>query len=321
MELMPEKTFGFDTTTDEALEGIDLTGKTILVTGASTGLGEETTRALASKGARVIMAARNADKLKDAASRISESTGSSQLSILVCDLGNFESIRKAAAEALEMAPSLDVLINNAGVMACPLDRTSEGHEMQFGTNHIGHFLFTCLLVPALKSAGDARIVNLSSGGHKFSGVVLDDWNFETGEYDKWQAYGRSKTANALFAVALDKRLKDQGVRAFSVHPGAIMTELGRHLTEEDITRLREEGPRGTKMTFKPIPQGAATSVWAATSPSLDGKGGLYLENVGIAEPAKHPADADGYLPHAVDPDDAEGLWTLSEVIVGQKFEF
>ena len=319
---MPAATFGFETTTDEALEGIDLTGKTVLVTGASTGLGKETCRALASKGARVILAARNADKLKEVASEISESTGNSQISVLVIDLGNFASIRKAASEALEAAPTLDILINNAGVMACPLERTSEGHEMQFGTNHIGHFLFTCLLVPALKASGKARVVNLSSGGHKFSAVNLDDWNFETGEYDKWQSYGRSKTANALFAVALDKRLKDQGVRAFSVHPGAIVTELGRHLTEADITKMREEGPRGgAPMTFKQIPQGAATSVWAATSSSLDGKGALYLENVGIAEPAKETADTNGYLPHAVDPDDAESLWTLTEQIVDQRFEF
>jgi len=319
---MPAATFGFETTTDEALEGIDLTGKTVLVTGASTGLGKETCRALASKGARVILAARNADKLKEVASEISESTGNSQISVLVIDLGNFASIRKAASEALETAPTLDILINNAGVMACPLERTSEGHEMQFGTNHIGHFLFTCLLVPALKASGKARVVNLSSGGHKFSAVNLDDWNFETGEYDKWQSYGRSKTANALFAVALDKRLKDQGVRAFSVHPGAIVTELGRHLTEADITKMREEGPRGgAPMTFKQIPQGAATSVWAATSSSLDGKGALYLENVGIAEPAKETADTNGYLPHAVDPDDAEALWTLTEQIVDQRFEF
>ena len=194
--------------------------------------------------------------------------------------------------------------------------------MQFGTNHIGHFLFTCLLVPALKASGNARVVNLSSGGHKFSAVNLDDWNFETGEYDKWQSYGRSKTANALFAVALDKRLKDQGVRAFSVHPGAIVTELGRHLTEADITKMRKEGPRGgAPMTFKQIPQGAATSVWAATSSSLDGKGGLYLENASIAEPAKETADTNGYLPHAVDPADAESLWTLTEQIVDQRFEF
>jgi NAD(P)-dependent dehydrogenase (short-subunit alcohol dehydrogenase family) len=319
---MPAATFGFETTTDEALEGIDLTGKTALVTGASTGLGKETCRALASKGARVILAARNADKLKEVAAEISESTGNSQISVLVIDLGNFASIRKAAGEALEAAPKLDILINNAGVMACPLERTSEGHEMQFGTNHIGHFLFTCLLVSALKASGNARVVNLSSGGHKFSAVNLDDWNYETGEYDKWQSYGRSKTANALFAVALDKRLKDQGVRAFSVHPGAIVTELGRHLTEADITKMRNEGPRGgAPMIFKQIPQGAATSVWAATSSSLDGKGALYLENVGIAEPAKEPTDTNGYLPHAVDPDAAEGLWTLTEQIVDQRFEF
>lgn len=319
---MSPAAFGFETTTHDVLEGVDLTRKTVLVTGASTGLGEETSRALASKGARVILAARDVEKLKAAAARISESTGNNQLSILECDLGNFASIRRAAAEALEMAPKLDLLINNAGVMACPLDRTSEGHEMQFGTNHIGHFLFTCLLIPALEAARNARVVNLSSGGHKFSAVELDDWNYEKGEYDKWQAYGRSKTANSLFSVALDKRVAGRGIRAFAVHPGAIMTELSRHLTEADIKAIREEGPRGSgPMKFKTIPQGAATSVWAATSPALDGLGGIYLEDCSIAEPAETPISHGGYVPHAVDPDDAEALWTLSEQIVGQRFLF
>ncbi len=321
---MSATAFGFETTTDHVLEGIDLTGKTILVTGASTGLGEETSRALASRGARIIMASRDVEKLKAAAARVSEATGSSQIQVLEVDLGNFASIRKAAAEALEMAPKIDVLINNAGVMACPLMRTSEGHEMQFGTNHLGHFLFTGLLIPALEAAGQARIVNLSSGGHKFSGIDLEDWNYEGGEdsYDKWQAYGRSKTANSLFSVALDKRLSGRGIRAFAVHPGAIMTELSRHLTPDDVKAISEDGPRDSgPMKFKSIPQGAATSVWAATSPDLEGRGGIYLEDCSIAELAETPISHDGYVPHAVDPDDAEGLWTLSEKIVGQEFRF
>ena len=320
---MSTPVFGYETTCDEVLAGIDLSAKTILVTGASTGLGEETSRALASKGARVVMASRDIEKLKGAAARVGESTGSTQLQVLECDLGNFTSIRKAAASALELAPKLDVLINNAGVMACPLMRTSEGHEMQFGTNHLGHFFLTCLLVPALEAAGQARIVNLSSGGHKLSAIELDDWNFETGEYDKWQAYGRSKTANVLFAVALDRRLADRNVRAFAVHPGAIHTELGRHLTPEDMKYVLEEGgpSKAGPLKLKEIPQGAATSVWAATSPELDGKGGIYLENCSIAKPAETPASQDGYAPHATDPDDAEGLWTLSERIVGQEFRF
>jgi NAD(P)-dependent dehydrogenase (short-subunit alcohol dehydrogenase family) len=314
--------FGFESTTDDVLKGIDLTGKTVLVTGASTGLGEETSRALANKGARVILAARNLEKLKAAAAKITESTGNNQLSILECDLGSFPSIRRAAEQALEMAPTLDLLINNAGVMACPLRHTSEGHEMQFGTNHLGHFLFTCLLVPTLKAAGSARIINLSSGGHKFSPVDLDDWNFEKGDYDKWQAYGRSKTANALFAVGLDKRLKRYGVRAFSVHPGAIATELGRHMTDEDRKNIMKEGPRGgPPLVFKTIPQGAATSTWSATSSDLDELGGIYLEDCSIAEPAGDSVKSSGYLPHAVDPEAAEGLWTLSEQIVGQQFQF
>ena len=319
---MPPSEFGFESTTDQVLEGIDLNDKTALVTGASTGLGKETCRALASKGARVILSARNVEKLKAAAGEISESTGNNQLSILECDLGNFASIRAAASQALEMAPKLDILINNAGVMACPLARTAEGHEMQFGTNHLGHFLLTGLIVPALEASGNARIVNLSSGGHKFSAIALDDWNFETGEYDKWQAYGRSKTANSLFSVALDKRLAGKAVRAFAVHPGAIMTELARHLTEADVKAIREEGPRGSgPMTFKTIPQGAATSCWAATSADLAGKGGIYLENCGIAEPAETPISHNGYVPHAIDPEAAEALWTLSEQIVDERFSF
>jgi NAD(P)-dependent dehydrogenase (short-subunit alcohol dehydrogenase family) len=220
-----------------------------------------------------------------------------------------------------MAPSLDLLFNKPGVIAWPLERTAEGHEMQFGTNHLGHFLLTCLLVPALEASGDARIINLSSGGHKYCTVDLDDWNFETGEYDKWQAYGRSKTANAQFAVALDKRLSGRGVRAFSVHPGVIVTELGRHLTPDDIKMMTESNPRGGKpFTFKSVPQGAATSVWAATSSSLDGLGGIYLENCSIAEPAADLTANDGYLPYAVDAEAAERLWTLSESIDGQKFD-
>ena len=319
---MPPSPFGFDSTTDDVLEGIDLTGKTVLVTGASTGLGEETSRALASKGARVILAARNLEKLKTAAAKITESTGNNQLSVLECDLAHFASIRKAATQALELAPSLDLLINNAGVMACPLTRTAEGHEMQFGTNHLGHFLFTCLLVPALKAAGSARIINLSSGGHKFSAVNLEDWNFETGEYDKWQAYGRSKTANALFAVGLDTRLKEFGVRAFSVHPGAIATELGRHMSDDDRKNLVKEGPRGgPPLVFKSIPEGAATSSWAATTADLDGLGGIYLEDCSIAEPTGASDPMKGYVPHAVDPEAAEALWTLSEQIVDQQFKF
>jgi len=319
---MPPSAFGFESTTDQVLEGIDLADKTILITGASTGLGEETSRALASRGARLIMASRDIEKLKAAAARVGEATGSSRIQTLEIDLGNFESIRKAAAEALELAPRIDILINNAGVMACPLMRTAEGHEMQFGTNHLGHFLLTGLLVSALEAAGRARIVNLSSGGHKFSAIELDDWNFEKGDYDKWQAYGRSKTANSLFSVALDKRLRSKGIRAFAVHPGAIMTELARHLTADDVKSLTEDGPRDSgKMTFKTIPQGAATSCWAATSTDLDEEGGIYLENCSIASLAETPISHDGYVPHAVDPEAAEALWTLSEQIVGQRFSF
>jgi len=313
---------GVDTTTDMVLEGIDLSGKTALVTGASSGLGVETARALASRGARVILAARNREKTEAVATSLREATGNDAISVLVVDLSRFGSIREAAQELSSRIDALDLLINNAGVMACPLDRTPEGLEMQFGTNHIGHFLLTCLLVPLLEAAPSARVVNLSSGGHKYSPVLFDDWNFERREYDKWVSYGQAKTANSLFAVALDKRLRGAGVRAFAVHPGAIYTELGRHLTREDIEQMLS-GVRGSAepLKMKTLEQGAATTVWAATAPELEGRGGLYLEDCHIAEPIDEASTVDGVMGYALDEEAAERLWTLSEEIVGERFVF
>ncbi len=320
---MSQPLAGFETTTDQVLDGIDLAGRTALVTGASSGLGAETARALASRGARVWMAARQVEKTQGVADSIAESTGNDRLTVLNLDLNSFSAIRRAAARVASEVDGLDLLINNAGVMACPLERNAEGLEMQFGTNHIGHFLFTGLLAPQLVAGRPARVVNLSSGGHKFSPVLWDDWNFEKGDYDKFTAYGQAKTANALFTVGLDRRLAGQGVRSFAVHPGVILTELGRHMTEEDIKTLmggdRIPGGRTGGLKFKTVEQGAATQVWAATSPDLEGKGALYLEDCHIAEVSD--GGADGYLPYALDSADAERLWTLSEEIVGQNFEF
>ena len=228
-------------------------------------------------------------------------------------------MRAASADILAAHPSINLLINNAGVMACPLLRTAQDFEMQFGTNHVGHFLFTCLLAPALVAGAPARVVNLSSAGHKFADFNFDDPNYQSREYEKWQAYGESKTANALFSVGLDARLKDKGVRAYAVHPGVIMTELSRHMDESDFATLSERSPAGEELVFKSVEQGAATSVFAATAIELAEKGGIYLENCQIAAPAVQGSGS-GVESYALDPAAAERLWTLSEALVGQSFK-
>ena len=225
--------FGFESTTDEVLDGIDLTGRHILVTGASAGLGLETTRALAAHGAAVTMAVRDLTKGAAAMEEVLAAVPDADVDVRPLDLADLSSIRTFAHGFVDDHPRLDVLICNAGVMACPQGTTVDGFETQFGTNHLGHFLLIQLLTPSLVATGHARVVLLSSSGHRFSDVDLDDPGFERQPYDAWQAYGRSKTANVLCAVALDERLRDQGVRAFAVHPGGIATELGRHLTERD----------------------------------------------------------------------------------------
>lgn len=311
--------FGHDTTTDEVLEGIDLTGKRALVTGASGGLGEETARALASKGAAVTIAARNVPKAQAAADGIKKSTGNADVDVLEVELSVPDSIRKAAVEYQKRHGALNILVNNAGVMACPLTRTSEGWEMQLGTNHFGHFLFTCLLAPVLK-AGAARVVNLSSAGHRISAVDFDDPHFQKRDYDKWVAYGQAKTANVLFSVELNKRLQSSGVTANAVHPGAIQTELGRHLAEEDIEALLAQRGGGAEFNFKTIPAGAATSTWAATSPDLEGRGGLYLEDCHVADVVEAGFGEPGVAPYAVDVGNASKLWTLTEEALGERFD-
>ncbi|MDP9181851.1 MAG: SDR family NAD(P)-dependent oxidoreductase, partial [Actinomycetota bacterium] len=266
-------TFGPETTTDEVLAGIDLKGKVAVVTGVSAGLGAETVRALRSVGADVVGTARDLNKAHAALGKVPG------VNLVALDLADLASVRIAAEEIGERRPRVDILINNAGVMACPLGRTKQGFETQLGTNHLGHFAFTQALMPLLSSG--TRIVNLSSRGHLRSPMRWDDPHFrDESSYEKWTAYGQSKTANVLFTVGLEKRLASKGIHAFAVHPGVIMTELSRHLSEEDsatvVTRL-------ANITFKDVPQGAATQVWAATSPDLAGRGGLYLEDCGIAD--------------------------------------
>lgn len=312
--------FNAESTTDEVIEGISLEGKLAVVTGASTGLGLETSRTLARQGATVLMVARNAQKLEAAMGTIQEETPGARLEAVLMDLADLESVRAAAATIVQDHPGIDLLINNAGVMFCPLGRTEQEFEMQFGTNHVGHFLFTCLLVPALLKQAPGRVVVLSSGAHKMAPVNLEDPNYTLREYNKWLAYGESKTANVLFAVALDARLKALGVRTFAVHPGIIMTELGRHMSPEDMQQMMAMAPKGEEIKFKSIPQGAATSVWAATSEDLSGRGGLYLENCQIADPAVAGVDG-GVESYALDADTAERLWASSEEMVGQSFSF
>jgi NAD(P)-dependent dehydrogenase (short-subunit alcohol dehydrogenase family) len=313
---------GFDatSTTDDVMQGISLAGKLAVVTGASSGLGTQTCRALAAAGAAVLMLARDSDKLAAVALDLQQDNPAAILHTATMDLADLDSVRATAAAILAEHTQIHLLINNAGVMACPLARTAQGYEIQFGTNHLGHFLFTCLLVPALVAGAPGRVVTLSSAGHKIADVNLDDSAYIVREYDKWQAYGESKTANALFAVGLDARLADKGVRSFAVHPGAIMTGLGRHMDEADYQVLMSRQPVGEKLVFKSVEQGAATSVWAATSPELAARGGVYLEDCQIAVPAT-PDSSAGVESYALDAAAAERLWAVSEVLVGQSFEF
>ena len=311
--------FGPDTTTDEVLEGIDLRGKLALVTGGSGGLGLETARALASKGAHVVVTARDVPKGEAAAAGIRESTGNPQVEVEELELASRASIRAFAERFLGRHRSLDLLINNAGVMACPFAKTSDGFEMQFGTNHLGHFLLTCLLVPALRAGAPSRVASLSSRGHHIAPVDFDDPNFERRPYHNWMSYGQSKTANVLFAVGLERRLAPAGVHANALHPGAIMTELGRHLRQEDLDFLRSRAPSGGGYQFKSIPAGAATSVFAATAPELSGRGGLYLEDCHVASINDEANAPDGVKSYAVDAQKAERLWEASEKAVGERF--
>ena len=303
----------FDTTTDQVLRGVRLAGKTALVTGATTGLGLETSRALASAGATVILGARSEDKAEAAKATILEQVPGAALEHVIVDLTSLASIREAAANVLARHDRLDLLVNNAGVMFTPFERTADGFELQFGTNHLGHFLLTALLMPAITAAAPSRIVNLSSGGHRASDILWDDPNYETREYDKFESYGQSKTANILFTRELERRFGPAGVHAYAVHPGMIVTDLGRHMTRDDRQVLAEKfkaSPSGAAPQYKTVEQGAATSVWAATAPELDSAGGAYLADAEIS---------DDDAPWTRDAEAAARLWALSEELVGQPF--
>jgi NAD(P)-dependent dehydrogenase (short-subunit alcohol dehydrogenase family) len=313
---------GPESTTRDVIAGVDLRGRRAVVTGGSGGLGEETARALASAGAEVVVACRDAAKGDAAAARIRSGLGGAggAVSVAPLDLASPASVRAFAERFLGRREPLHLLLNNAGVMACPLARTAEGYELQFATNHLGHFLLTGLLAPALRAGAPARVVNVSSAGHRFSPVVFEDVHYERRPYDKWEAYGQAKTANVLHAVALDRRLRGAGVRAFALHPGGIVTELGRHLSPDDVAQLRARSA-SAKLRWKTVEQGAATSVWAATAPELEGQGGLYLEDCRVGRPKDSADDAEGYAPWALDPAAAERLWSASEAMVGERFAF
>lgn len=313
--------FGQDTTTDEVLQGIDLSGKLALVTGGSSGLGAETARALASRGARVVLTARNMPKVEEVARVIRASTGNADVEVAQLELDSLASVRAFADRFLESHDSLQILVNNAGVMACPQGKTADGFELQFGTNHLGHFLLTCLIAPALVKGTPSRVVSLSSRAHQMSPVVFDDINFEHRPYHQWLSYGQSKTANVLFTVELERRLGARGVHALAVHPGVIQTELSRYMSEEDWELIRSRATaRGGELKLKTVEAGAATSVYAATAPELEGRGGIYLEDCHIAEVDDAEDASGGVRSYAVDPEAAKRLWSLSEEMVGEVFD-
>jgi NAD(P)-dependent dehydrogenase (short-subunit alcohol dehydrogenase family) len=307
--------FGFESTAEQVAAGIDLSGRTALVTGGSGGLGAESARVLASRGARVLIAARDVAKAEGVAASIRKSTGNDAVEVGALELGSLPSIRAFAAATLARHRAIHILLNNAGVMACPLGRTEQGFELQFGTNHLGHFLLTALLAPALRAGAPARVVCVSSAGHRFGSVNLEDPNYEKRPYDKWESYGQAKTANIWHALELDRRMQGDGVRGLALHPGAILTELGRHLREEDRAVMLARAPAGG-FKWKKVEQGAATQVWACTAPELAGRGGLYLEDCHIAGPTTEQMAQAGYSPWALDADGAARLWPLSEKLVG-----
>ncbi len=312
--------FGADSTASDVLQDVDLGGKLALVTGASGGLGEETARALAKKGAQVVLTARDRARGEAAAQKIRASTGNDHVEVGELELASLASVRAFAQRFLARHEALHILVTNAGVMACPFAKSTEGYELQLGTNHIGHFLLTCLLVPALRRGAPSRVVSVSSRGHHTSPVVFEDLHFERRPYDKWLAYGQSKTANVLFAVELDRRLGDVGVRANAVHPGVIVTELARHLVAEDYELLSKRVPSG-QLRFKSVPAGAATSAYAATAPELEGRGGLYLEDCHVAAVNDTENPPGGVKSYAIDPGLAGRLWMASEEMVGERFDF
>ena len=316
--------FGATSTTDDVLEGVDLNGKRILVTGVSAGLGVETARALAAHGAHVVGAVRNLDKAEAATAPVRDAAANGGgLELVELDLANLASVRACADGLVAAGKPFDVVIANAGVMACPRGTTADGFETQFGTNHLGHFVLVNRIASLMKPG--ARFVSLASAGHRFSDVDLEDPNFERTPYTEFGAYGRAKTANVLFAVEFDRRHRADGVRAAAVHPGGIQTELGRHMTPELMQSMMSNIEQANKaagapaFAWKTIPQGAATSVWTAVVAPAEAVGGHYCEDCHVAEITDDANARSGVRRYAVDPDKAKALWAKSEEMVGERF--
>jgi NAD(P)-dependent dehydrogenase (short-subunit alcohol dehydrogenase family) len=323
------KMFGATSTTEDVLSGIGLRGKRILVTGVSAGIGVETARALAAHGAQVVGAARDLTKAQAATAEVQKDAAASGggLELIALDLADLKSVRACADALLAEGKAIDVVIANAGVMATPFGHTADGFETQFGTNHLGHFVLVNRIAPLIAAGG--RLINLSSAGHRFANVDLDDPNFERTPYDPFVSYGRSKTANILFTVAFDRRHRERGVRAAAVHPGGIKTELGRHMDpahrqamiEQMNKQLAAEGK--ASFQWKTIPQGAATSVWAGVVAPADEIGGRYCENCHVGEVVPEnttiSAISEGVRGYALDANTADALWKKSEELVGESF--
>jgi NAD(P)-dependent dehydrogenase (short-subunit alcohol dehydrogenase family) len=321
-------TFGATSTTEDVLSGINLRGKRILVTGVSAGLGVETARALAAHGAEVVGAARDLAKAEVATAQVRKDAAANggSFELLALDLASLRSVRACADGLLEGEP-FDLVIANAGVMATPFGRTADGFETQFGTNHLGHFVLVNRIAPLIRAGG--RLINLSSSGHRFSNVALEDPNFDRTPYEPFVAYGRSKTANILFAVAFDDRHRERGLRAAAVHPGGIHTELGRYVDPSHIQDMIEQMNKQlaaegkAPFQWKTIPQGAATSVWAGVVAPADEIGGRYCENCHVGQIVPDhvtiSAISEGVRGYALDPNTAEALWKKSEELVGESF--
>jgi NAD(P)-dependent dehydrogenase (short-subunit alcohol dehydrogenase family) len=321
--------FGASSTTEDVLAGVDLRGKRILVTGVSAGIGVETARSLAAHGAEVVGAVRDLAKAAPATAQIRKDAAAQDgtFELVALDLANLESVRACADVLLTAGKPFNLVITNAGVMATPFGHTADGFETQFGTNHLGHFVLVNRIAPLIAPGG--RLINLSSSGHRYSNVDLQDPNFERTPYDPFVAYGRSKTANILFAVGFDQRHRERGVRAAAVHPGGIQTELARHLDPDQlkalIDQINKQSTAEGKDPFqwKTIPQGAATSVWAGVVAQADEIGGCYCENCHVGEIVPDgvtiTATSEGVRGYALDPKNAEALWKKSEELVGESF--
>jgi NAD(P)-dependent dehydrogenase (short-subunit alcohol dehydrogenase family) len=323
------ETLGATSTTEDVLSGIDLHGKRILVTGVSAGLGVETARSLAAHGAHVVGTARDLAKAEAATAQIRKDAvaNGGSFELIELDLARLASVRNCSDQLLRKGEPFDVIIANAGVMATPFSCTTDHFEMQFGTNHLGHFVLVNRIATLLRAGG--RLVNLASSGHRFSNVNLDDPNFERTPYDPFLAYGRSKTANILFAVAFDQRYRARDIRGAAVHPGVIQTELGRHMDPAMLKAMMDQLEKQlaaegkSSFPWKTVPQGAATSIWAAVVAPAGEIGGKYCENCHVGQVV--PDDvvinptSEGVRGYALDPQGAEALWKKSEEMVGESF--